>query len=67
MTEISIKIEGMTCGHCVARIKKAIDIIQGISESDVRIGLARVKFDENKTNKEAIENAISDAGYSVAK
>lgn len=67
MTEISMKIEGMTCGHCVAKIKKAIDSIKGISESDVQIGLARVKFDDNKTNKEAIENAISDAGYSVAK
>lgn len=67
MTEISIKVEGMTCGHCAARVKKVIEDLQGIIESDVQIGLVKVRFDENKTNREAIEKAISDAGYSLAK
>lgn len=67
MTEITIKVEGMMCGHCEMRIKKALEGLHGISESDVRIGLVKAKFDENKTSREAIEKAISEAGYSVAK
>ena len=67
MTEISIKVEGMTCGHCVMRIKKAIEGLQGFSESDVQIGLVKVKFDDSKTNREAIEKAITETGYKVAK
>ena len=66
MTEINLKVEGMTCGHCVIRLKKAIENIQGIGESDVQVGLVRVRFDENNTSREAIEKAISEAGYKVA-
>lgn len=66
MTGITVKIAGMTCGHCVARVKKALEGIPGISDSDIEIGVAKVSFDENKTNREIIEKAISDAGYRVA-
>jgi len=65
MAEATIKIEGMSCGHCVMRVKKAVETLTGISEADVSIGTARVKYDEAKVNREDVEKAIEAAGYKV--
>jgi copper chaperone len=65
MAEILMKIEGMSCNHCVMRVKKAIDQLSGVSESVVEIGTAKVVFDEKTITKEAVSKAVSDAGYKV--
>ena len=65
MTETTIKIEGMSCQHCVMRVKKAIDALSGVSQSDVQVGSAAVQFDESRVKKENITNAIEKAGYKV--
>lgn len=65
MTDITIKIEGMSCQHCVMRVKKAIEALKGIQSSDVQIGTAKVKFDEAQVKKDEIEKAITNAGYKV--
>ena len=46
MKDITLKIEGMSCQHCVMRVKKAIDAVQGVSKAEVVIGQAAVSFDE---------------------
>lgn len=65
MKEAIIKVDGMSCQHCVARVKKTIDNLKGIINSDVQIGLVRVSFDESKVRGDEIEKAITDAGYRV--
>ena len=65
MTEIKMKIEGMSCQHCVMSVKKAVDGVQGVSSSDVSVGSATVLYDEVKTNKEVITGAVQTAGYKV--
>ena len=66
MTDITIKVEGMSCMHCVMRVKKAVESLKGIQSSDVQIGVVRVTFDESAVKKEDIEKAIINAGYKVA-
>jgi copper chaperone len=66
MTEITVNIEGMSCQHCVNRVKKAIEALEGIKNLDVSIGSAKITFDEGKVSKSAIEKAITAAGYKVA-
>jgi len=66
MVEAVMKVEGMSCMHCVGRIKKALDALKGIQSADVQIGTVKVSFDETKVKKEDIEKAITDAGYKVA-
>jgi copper chaperone len=66
MAETTIKIEGMSCGHCVMRVKKAVDALTGVDTADVEIGTAKVKFDGTKVTKEDIEAAIAKAGYKIA-
>lgn len=65
MAEINIKIEGMSCQHCVAAVKKAIDGLDGISSSDVSIGSAKVIYDDSKADEESIVNAVTTAGYKI--
>ena len=65
MTEVTIKIDGMSCQHCVAAVKKAVDAIDGVSNSNVEVGSATVNFDESKTGRDAISGAIQSAGYKI--
>lgn len=67
MEETKIAIEGMSCQHCVMAVKKALGGVPGILESDVKIGSAVVKYDDNKIKKEEIETKIETAGYKVTK
>ena len=66
MAEVTIKIDGMSCQHCVAAVKKAVDAVEGISSSNVEVGSAIISFDESKTGREDISSAIQNAGYKIA-
>jgi len=59
-----IKIEGMSCGHCVMAVKKELSKLP-IKIKDVSIGSAEVEYDSSKVNSDEIYKAIKDAGYSV--
>jgi copper chaperone len=66
MTETIIKIEGMSCQHCVMRVKKALDGTTGIIEAKVTVGSAGIKYDESKVKMEEIYSAVEKAGYKVS-
>jgi copper chaperone len=66
MAEATIKIEGMSCEHCVMRVKKAFEALGGIADLDVKIGTARITYDESTVKREDLEAAIEAAGYKVA-
>jgi len=65
MTEAVIKIEGMSCQHCVMRVKKALDAIAGIIEANIAVGSASIKYDESKVERKDIDSAIEKAGYKI--
>jgi copper chaperone len=65
MKQTTIQIDGMTCQHCVMRVKRALEGLEGISDLSVEIGSARMTFDESKTQQADIENAIIKAGYKI--
>jgi copper chaperone len=58
------KIEGMSCNHCVKEIEKSLSGIN-VNRYDVKIGSAKVGFDENEIKEEAIIEAIRKLGYKV--
>ena len=66
MSEITLKIDGMSCGHCVMSVKKAIEGIDGVSASEVAVGNAKVVYDESKTDTDTITDAVRNAGYRIA-
>lgn len=66
MKTIELKIEGMSCNHCVMAVKKELSKLH-LESADVQIGSAVIKFDESKTTISDIEKAINEAGYSIHK
>jgi copper ion binding protein len=65
MKKIVISIDGMSCQHCVMRVKRAIEGLAGISDLSVEVGSARMTFDESKIQQTDIENAVTKAGYKI--
>jgi copper chaperone len=59
-----IKIDGMSCQHCVMAVKKELQKLE-IKNLDVKIGEVSVEFDENKVTQVEINQAIVDAGFIV--
>ncbi|HRP92795.1 MAG TPA: cation transporter [Ignavibacteriaceae bacterium] len=60
----TIKIEGMTCQHCVMAVKKRLQKLDP-QNLDVKIGEATVEYDETKINEVSIKASIEEAGYKV--
>jgi copper ion binding protein len=65
MTDLRIQIDGMTCQHCVMRVKQAIESLPGIQDVTVEIGAASVSFDASVIQQKEIEEAIIAAGYTI--
>ena len=64
MTTKEIKIEGMSCGHCVMAVEKSLNQLNLIKKK-VKIGSAKVKFDPEIVSELEIKNKIEEAGYKV--
>jgi copper chaperone CopZ len=60
-----IGIEGMHCGHCADLVKNSLSIVDGVKAIDVKVGLATVEFDENVTEREELEKAVTRFGYKI--
>lgn len=65
MERVTLKIDGMSCGHCVGSVRKALETVQGTEILDVTVGSASIDFDSRVTSVEQIASAIADAGYEV--
>ncbi len=65
MENINLKIEGMSCQHCVSSVRKAVDTITGIKLSDISVGSATIDYDESLTDREEIVKAVQSAGFRV--
>jgi copper chaperone len=61
----TVRINGMSCSHCVRAVFTALGGVQGIARADVSIGQAVIEHDGSVT-QDAIREAISIAGYDVA-
>jgi copper chaperone len=65
MEHLSIKIDGMSCGHCVARVEKALSRLDGVYARRVEVGSAEIDCDPDRTPFACIREAIDDAGYTA--
>lgn len=65
MTTQILKIGGMSCGHCVMSVRKALDGVDGVTVDEVKIGEATIRFDESAVQADAVAEAVRDAGYDV--
>jgi copper chaperone len=63
MRETTLKIDGMSCGHCVGSVKKALTEVDGLTVQNVAVGTATVEYDEARVSPAEIAAAVSAAGY----
>lgn len=66
MQRATIDIEGMSCGHCVSAVTRALAALPGVEIDSVAIGRADVRFDETVTSPAQLEMAVANAGYRAA-
>ena len=67
MTTLTLKIQGMTCNHCVMRVAKALKAVPGVQDAkvDLQKADAVVTYDESKVALEKLSFAVVEAGYKV--
>lgn len=57
-----MKIEGMTCKHCSATVKKAIESVDGVEEAEIDLD-AKTAYIKGDYDEKAVIDAVKAAGY----
>lgn len=68
MAKTTIKVQGMTCNHCVMRVAKALKAVPGVQDAQVDLQKAEavVTYDDAKVAREKLTSAVTEAGYKAA-
>jgi copper ion binding protein len=67
MATTTLKVQGMTCNHCVMRVAKALRAVPGVQDAKVDLQKAEaiVTYDDAKVSPEKFPAAVVEAGYKV--
>ena len=65
-SEIILNIKGMMCGHCEARVKKALEALPQVNEAQASCakGTAIIKLN-SPVSENALKKAVEEQGYEV--
>lgn len=58
-------VQGMSCGHCVKAVTKALQQLDAQAHVQVDLDTQQVTVESSQT-REALAQAIADEGYAVA-
>lgn len=58
-----LHIEGMSCGHCLNAVNRALSALPGVTLEQVQIGRAAVRHDPAVTDAAALVRAVEEAGF----
>lgn len=59
-----LKVEGMSCGHCVSAVTKSVLAVDTGAKVDVDLAQQKVRINSG-ASLEDIKAAVEDAGYPV--
>lgn len=64
-SQTTLKIDGMSCEHCVKTVTKALEGLDGVKKAQVNLkrGLAKVTYDSDKVNVNGLIEVVVEAGY----
>jgi copper chaperone len=65
MQTVTLKVEGMSCGHCVNAVEGAVKKLGAAGKVDLNAKSVTLEFDESKVSLNAIKEAIEEQGYDV--
>jgi copper chaperone len=68
MAKTTLKVQGMTCNHCVMRVAKALKAVTGVKDAqvDLQKGEAIVTYDEATVTSEKLAATVTEAGYKAS-
>ena len=68
MTDKTVSVEGMGCGHCKAAVEGELNKLFGVASSDASVeeGTVEIYYDEARVTAKDLEAAIEEVGYTVA-
>jgi len=66
--QLTLNIEGMTCGHCVMHVTQALQKIKGVVKAGVDLNkrIAVVTYQPGAVTKEQLIKAVEEAGYKAS-
>ena len=64
MSETTVKVADMSCGHCVATVQSALENVEGVTAVEVVFDtkLAHVQHEES-LGPAVLERAVEDVGF----
>ncbi len=65
---VTLAIDGMSCGHCVASVRTALDAVPGITDATVSVGAATFAIGTGSAEQVTADalHAIREAGYAAS-
>jgi copper chaperone len=63
----TLKVDGMSCDHCVKAVTEALQSVSGVRTAEVDLGAGRavVEYDEGATSPARLVGAVMEEGYSA--
>ncbi|WP_029068070.1 heavy-metal-associated domain-containing protein [Jonesia quinghaiensis] len=69
-TVTTLKVPGMTCGHCVSAVTRELETVNGVENISVELRNGEESevtvFSDDPLAESALREAIDEAGYEVA-
>ena len=67
MTQVSLQVPEVHCGHCKSSLEGAVSALDGVAKVEVSVPDATIDvgFDEGSVDLDAIKGVIEEQGYAV--
>ncbi len=60
-----VKVEGMSCSHCVAHVREALGSVPGVTRAEVDLGKKQAVVEGSAFDDAAMKAAVAEAGYEI--
>ena len=65
MSNLNVKIEGMSCNNCVRHVTEALEELEGVTGVQVNLEQKYALVTPAEISQDAIKAAVEEAGYEV--
>ncbi|MDN4493236.1 copper chaperone CopZ [Ureibacillus aquaedulcis] len=67
MQNVTLNVQGMSCGHCVKAVEGSVGELEGVNGVAVKLdeALVDVSFNESQITLDKIKETIEEQGYDV--
>lgn len=64
--QTTIKVNGMKCPNCAARVKKAAEAVANVKNAEVDLENGKAVLDHENADMTAVINAINELGFEAS-